>query len=274
MYGIPAWFVIGFLFILGSIIGSFLDVFISRFHTGKSINGRSHCTSCGHTLDWFELFPLFSYLFLRGRCRICKARIPIRLFWMEVCTGILFALAFIVTDSLSDLIFACVLIMLSLVITVYDIKHFVIPNAFVALTGLLSVGYLAMVFIDGHTIDKLIPFVVSGLIASSFYGSLWLVSKGQWIGLGDAKLALPLAMMLTAYQTFSFVVLSFWVGAVISVVLLFLQYIIRRGQTNLHFFGVPLTIKSEVPFAPFLLVAFILVFYFNIDVLSFFAVAL
>ena len=274
MYGIPEWLIITFIFTLGSIMGSFLDVFILRFHTGKSINGRSHCLSCGHTLDWFELFPLFSYLFLKGRCRICHANIPARLFLMEILTGFLFVLAWSSTVSLPELLIGCLFIMVALVITIYDVRHMVIPNAFViVMTGVALVSLGVRLWLTGDVMT-LVPYIVSGFLASSFYASLWLVSKGEWIGLGDAKLALPLGMMLSAYQTFSFVVLSFWVGAVISVTLLLLQWIGKRGQNYLRFLDIPLTMKSEVPFAPFLLIAFALVYFFNLDVLSLFSMTI
>ena len=58
-----------YLFGLGAIIGSFLNVVIYRFHTGKSLSGNSHCLSCGQGLRWYVLFPVFSYLALQGRCR-------------------------------------------------------------------------------------------------------------------------------------------------------------------------------------------------------------
>ncbi len=273
MYGIPDCFVLSVMFVLGSVIGSFLDVFTLRFHTGKSINGRSHCLSCGHKLAWYELFPLFSYLFLRGRCRVCGAKIPARLFWIEVMTGVLFMGAYAFTDTLTELVIALVFVALAVVITIYDLRHMIIPNVFVAAVGILAVATL-LLELPKVSIATLWPFVASGLLASLFYFCLWWFSKGKWIGFGDVKLVLPLGFMLTPLQTFSFVVLSFWVGAVISIGLLLTQWLIRRGQTHLRFSDITLTIKSEVPFAPFLLIAFVIVRFFQFDVLSLFTITL
>lgn len=271
---LPTSLVVLFAFVLGCILGSFLDVFTLRFHTGRSINGRSHCLSCGHTLSWYELFPIFSYAFLRGRCRVCHARIPVRLFLMEVITGAAFALVALVATSLVEMALGLVFVCLAIVITLYDIKHMIIPNALVIAFGAWATTRLGWEVWTQGEYAFLLSYVLSALMASLFYFSLWLVSKGRWIGLGDAKLALPLALVLTPAASFSFVILSFWVGAVMSMLLLISQKLIKRGQMYLRFFAVPLTIKSEVPFAPFLLIAFFLVYYFNIDVLSLFVLTL
>lgn len=272
MFDLPLWFVAGVIVLLGCIMGSFLDVFISRFHTGKSINGRSHCTSCGHTLDWYELFPVFSYLFLRGRCLVCGAKIPARLFWMEIATGALFLLVLMSADSNFELLFGIVFVLIAIVITVYDIRHLVIPDMFTLAVGVLAIFFLVYTALQMQSLTVAVPYVVSGIIAASFYYLLWLISGGRWIGKGDAKLALPLGLMLTAKQTFSFVVLSFWVGAAVSVVLLLAQYLLVRGQNHLRFLRIPLTMKSEVPFAPFLLIAFALVYFWGVDVLRLFSI--
>jgi len=74
----------------GAAIGSFLNVVIDRLPAGKSIAyPPSSCDACQHRLSWPDLFPVFSYLFLRGRCRYCKAKIPQRVFWVELGTGLL-----------------------------------------------------------------------------------------------------------------------------------------------------------------------------------------
>jgi prepilin signal peptidase PulO-like enzyme (type II secretory pathway) len=100
----------------------------------------------------------------------------------------------------------------------------------------------------------------------AFLGGLWKVSKGRWIGLGDAKLSIPLALMVGLFHAFSFVVFAFWIGAVVSVLLLILQRVLRRGQKYLRFGGGPLTMSTEVPFAPFLIASFVLVYFVHVDV--------
>jgi len=254
------------IFLLGCIVGSFLDVVACRFHTGKSLNGRSRCFSCGQTLSWFELFPLFSYLCLRGKCRACHAKIPARLFLMEFLTACLFVFVYLHVSDFFELVFGLVLMSLCIVIALYDVKHMIIPNAFVgALFALVSIN-IGVTIYAGDSYVEVINALVSGLGAGGFYVGLWLLSKGRWIGLGDAKLALPLGAILAPVATFSFVVLSFWVGAAISLLLLGSQIFYKRGKRHLQFLNIPLTIKSEVPFAPFILIAFWLVYYLHIDI--------
>src|SRR3989344_1792899 len=84
-----------FVFILGTIIGSFLNVVILRYNTGSSIQGRSGCMSCGKPLVWYELFPVLSFLFLLGRCGGCKSRISAQYPLVELLTGIIFLLTFL-----------------------------------------------------------------------------------------------------------------------------------------------------------------------------------
>ena len=84
-----------FIFILGLLIGSFLNVVIYRMPRELTISkGRSMCTSCGNQLKWFELFPLFSYLFLRGKCRHCKEKISVQYPLVEATTGVVFTLIY------------------------------------------------------------------------------------------------------------------------------------------------------------------------------------
>lgn len=263
----PPYYVGVVVFLLGLIIGSFLDVIVCRFHTGKSINGRSRCMSCGHTLSWYELFPLVSYLVLRGRCKNCNGNIPLRLLLMEFLTGSLFLLVYLVSTSLLSLGLALVLVSLLIVIALYDIKHMVIPHEFVFATF-----SLALLSLFAHTglvfnVQFLLAHFVAGAGASLFYAALWVISKGRWIGLGDAKLAFPLGLMLLPLQGFSMIVLSFWIGAGVSIVLLLLQKILKSGKKHLPFLRIRLTMKSEVPFAPFMLLAFLAVYLAHADVL-------
>src|SRR3989344_2772978 len=78
-------------FILGLIIGSFLNVVVFRFNTQRSFGGRSGCMTCQNKLSWSELVPLLSFFVLRGRCRNCKAKISIQYPIVELISGLVFA---------------------------------------------------------------------------------------------------------------------------------------------------------------------------------------
>ncbi len=270
---LPLWYQYSVIIIFGLIIGSFLNVIIYRYHTGKSLNGHSHCMSCGHQLRWYELFPLVSYMGLRGRCRECRCRIPSRYFWVELLTAGLFALM-LQTFSIGGLFFfSLVLIAVLIVITVYDIYHLIIPNELVGVLSVLALGYYVLLYGFNWNTNIVLSHIAGALGAFIFYGSLWLVSKGRWIGFGDAKLAIPLGFMLGASASFSFVVLSFWVGAVLSVLLMCIPVGWHKVQNccaknRVANYTKSFTMKSEVPFAPFIIIAFLLVFLYQIDVLQ------
>lgn len=262
------WYLLGVSVMLGAAIGSFLDVFVSRYNTGASINDRSHCTSCGGTLKWYDMFPVISYVVLSGRCRFCGARISIRLWCMEIITAALFGWVFLMFGLSAETLFGWIVVSLAIAIAQYDMRHFIIPDGFIVAFGVLAVAYQTV-----HawtTVSLLTGSVFAMLGAVGVYGSLWFVSGGRWMGFGDVKLAAPLGFLLTPYQVVSFVMWSFWLGAVMGVFLVVIKYVLRRGQLGLRFEGLPRTIKSEVPFAPFILAAFLLVFFGYGDVLRLF----
>jgi prepilin signal peptidase PulO-like enzyme (type II secretory pathway) len=254
-----------FAFLFGAIVGSFLNVVIYRLHTGKSINGRSHCLSCGTELQWFELVPILSYLFLRARCRHCSAHIPVRYAAVEVATGLTFLLLWnLFGGSPLLLLFYAIFASVLIIIFVYDIRHTIIPDELVILLSVLALIYVLF----GHGLQTFVPALMGGMFCSLFFGGLWYFSKGRWMGLGDAKLAFPLGFMVGFPAAYSMLVLSFVVGALVSLILLALQRLLKTGKTVLRYSGIPLTIKSEVPFAPFLIVGFVLTQLFHADIFN------
>jgi len=270
---LPLWYQCTLVFVFGLIIGSFLNVVIYRYHTGRSLSGHSHCLSCGEKLRWYELFPLISYVCLFGRCRTCGCKIPMRYFLVELSTALLFVLMWTQFTPSLLLLFSLALVVVLMVITVYDMYHMVIPNQLVLITSVLAVLYFGVQYYGVWSLTALTLHVLGGLCGFLFYGGLWLVSKGRWIGLGDAKLALPLGFMLGMPAVFTFIVFSFWIGAVISLSVLAFPYVtraLRRTYTKQVVVNSPryFTIKSEVPFAPFIVAAFLVVYIFNVDVIS------
>jgi len=101
-----------------------------------------------------------------------------------------------------------------------------------------------------------------------FLFALWRVSNGKWIGFGDVKLVFPLAMAVGYMGVFSMIVLSFWIGAVVGIAMLGIQKFRRRGQPHLRFLPQQLTMKSAVPFAPFLILGCLAVLFFEVNVID------
>ena len=265
---VPTYVIAVLAFMFGVIIGSFLNVVIYRLHTNKSIQGRSHCLTCGVTLEWFELLPMVSYVVLRGRCRSCEGRITPRYFLVELLTGLLFIGVVLTAPAIIPALIMLLVVSVLVVVVVYDYYHYIIPDILVwwllALAA-VQLGYQWWGVSDGWSLLWTVSAAVAG---ASFFALLWVVSSGRWLGLGDAKLALPLGLLLTPAQVFSFIVFSFWLGAIISLLLMGWQYVRRRGQPHLRFLPQPLTIKSEVPFAPFLVLGFLVVYFFALDALQ------
>lgn len=255
----------------GVIIGSFLNVYIYRFHTGKSLSGHSHCLSCARKLTWYELFPLVSYLGLRGRCRTCGCRIPVRYFLVELLTGLLFALSVSITIDVLQLLVWWYIFSVLVVITVYDLYHFIIPDRltiYLTVAAVLLYGYRWWQGV--FMLENVFMYTLSALGGTAFFLLLWVVSKGQWLGFGDVKLAFPLGLLVGPAYVFSFVVLSFWIGAGVSLLLLgAARY--SRGKAGLHVLGKALTMKSAVPFAPFLVASTVVILFTHFNVLALFS---
>lgn len=266
-----------FVFILGLIIGSFLNVVILRYGSGISVNGRSFCMNCNKKLHWYELIPLFSFLIQKGKCRGCKSKISWQYPTVEILTALIFLLIFIfdlgeilqskillLTTTTNYLLFSLVIyhwIIFSIltVLTVYDIKHKIIPDKLVFI--FIGLSFVGLLFGFGPEINKL-NFLAGPILAAPF-AFLWLISKGEWIGLGDAKIVLGIGWFMGLIDGLSSVILAFWIGSVFGVLL------ILFSKLHLLFFkDKNFTIKSEIPFAPFLILGMILVFFFGFDVLG------
>jgi len=255
------------IFFLGAIIGSFLNVVALRFNTGRSfVSGRSGCFSCGKQIQWYENIPLISFLFLRGRCSACKSKISWQYPCIEFVTGGLFVLGFLkfeflLNSSVWVFLITYKLFILSLcflvLIFLYDLKHKIIPNEFIYPLIFLS-GIMLLfpqgVFMRPESIDLL-----AGPILFLPFFLLWLVSRGRWIGFADGKLAWAMGWLLGLVHGLSAVVLAFWIGAGFVLVLFAM---LKLGFLK-GFLG--LTMKSEVPFGPFLIVALLIAYFIPMD---------
>ncbi|MEK7606345.1 MAG: prepilin peptidase [Patescibacteria group bacterium] len=255
-----------FAFLFGLLIGSFLNVVVLRFRTGRGLGGRSSCGSCRHVLRWFELIPLFSFLFQRGRCRACCAHISWQYPIVEILTGILFTLALSKAFSAGILIplhalHLAFIMSILVVITVYDIRHTIIPDSLVYTFAALALSYGFMPYAIIPYAPWWYPFV-SGLIAAFPFAFLWFVSGGRWMGFGDAKLSLGIGFMLGILGSISALIWAFWSGALVSLALIILS------KTRLRWGSSGLTMKSEVPFAPFLILGLLIVLFGSIDILT------
>lgn len=254
-------------FVFGLLVGSFLNVFILRYNTGKGLRGRSHCFSCGETLSAKELVPLFSFVFLRGRCLHCKSRISLQYPIVEVLSGLIFLGVFLTATSIFELALMLVLSFLLLGISVYDILHGIIPNRLVYPFIALSFTALFVDFVHMTLQVPSIGEILAGPAVGFPLWFLWAVSRGRWIGFGDAKLALGVGFLLGMLPGFTVLIFSFWIGALVSLFLMGLERLSRTAKLNLKLKR--LTIKTEIPFAPFLVASIFVVYFFDINLTMF-----
>lgn len=255
------------VFLFGLIIGSFLNVVIFRLESGEKLTGRSHCAKCSHTLRFFELIPVFSFLFLRAQCAKCKEKISLQYPLVELITGLLFLGIYLTEGFTLQGFFMLVASALLISIFAFDFRHLIIPNELVYPFNALA--FLALFFSSADlSVSLVVPSVfelLAGPLVAFPLWLLWRISSGRWIGFADSKLALGIGWFLGILGGFSAVMLAFWVGAVISLLILLLKRI------HLAFSHTSLTIKSEVPFGPFLIIGFFLVYFFNINAFLLFA---
>lgn len=204
-----------FAFIFGSVIGSFLNVVILRTPLHQSIiTEPSHCFSCGHRLAWYDMFPVFSWIFLRGKCRYCGAKVSPRYMIFEALCGASYLAAylfFVVLRSTPDwwaLGFSAVLFAVLIVLSGVDIDHFEIPYWCSITLGVLGAAAF-LVFPETPWYERLISF---GVIVVLF---VILVLIGG-MGGGDMQLMAG-ASLLLGYRSFFAVFVGIVLGAIYGV---------------------------------------------------------
>ena len=243
------------LFIFGAIIGSFLNVLALRWNSGLTLLGRSHCPSCGQGLKVLDLIPIFSFLVLKGRCRSCKTSVSWQYPVVELWTGLVFATVFSLTLSLTQNLLLLGTFSLYIALTVYDVRHQIIPDGLVYTSILFATIFRFLS--GGEGLDYL-----AGPILALIFALVWLVSQGRAMGFGDSKLALSIGLLLGGAVGFSAVVLAFWIGALFGLLLIFFSRIYPLLSHRKGF-----TIKSAIPFAPFLVLGAWLGQVFQMDLL-------
>ena len=284
------------LFLFGLAVGSFLNVLIFRytpegkFFDIKKISGRSHCMSCKKTLEAKELIPIFSFLFLRGKCSSCGEKISFQYPIIEFLSGALFVLVPLFLNSffgIRNAIFVSltapgwyylfilfwILIFLSLLlIFVIDLKHYIIPdglNIFIFLSGIVVTLLFAVN--EAHILPFRESFLRNyalifspfqnvfynhalGFIGGGlFFLFLFLISRGRGMGMGDVKLAFASGMVLGWPDIMFTSMIAFIFGGIWAAVL---------------YFSKKKTMKDKLPFGPFFVVAFVITVFFGFDLIK------
>jgi len=246
-------------FIYGASIGSFVQVVASRLHVAPITKGRSKCLSCGETLRTMDLIPLLSYVLLRGKCRYCKSKYGISALVVELLFGATFTLLYVLIIatqpslalSIAWLIYYTALFGVLGVMALYDRAHSYVPPHFL-------LGYLVLAFLMyGNNMlgDPSLTVILGPLFVALPFLIIWLITRGKGLGFGDVILFVGVGAFFGTLQGLAVLMISVWLGALVG---LYIKYTVQRKKTG----------STPIPFVPFIVIAFLIVLFTGIDVLS------
>lgn len=247
-----------FIFVFGLVVGSFLNCVIYRLEKEESfLFGRSYCPCCKKTLKAIDLIPILSFLILKGKCRYCQKKISWQYPFVELGSAFLFVLVFQhfnlgldfgLSPDFLGLVFSLAIFCFLIVVFVYDLKHFLIPDKIIYLAIALALIYNFFDF--KNLLFNFLPAALGGFV---FFLIIFLISQGKWLGFGDVKLVFLLGLFLGFPNILVALFLSFTIGAIIGIGLI----ILKRKK-----------LKSEVPFAPFLVLGSLIAFFWGEKILN------
>ncbi len=270
---------------LGAIVGSFLNVIILRLGRRSFITGRSACPECGKVLKVRHLIPIVSYVWLGGKCDNCKRPISGQYPLVEAAAGLMFTASFLYqldryAEGLDQLLlvftfwFTLVLLWVLwstlIVVFVYDLYYKIIPNTTAAAFSILALTYvMTRALEDFPGWSELITDISAGPLLFLPFWALWRFSDGRWMGLGDGKLALGIGFFLGLTHGISAVILAFWIGAAVALVLIALDRLIREAdyrEKEGKLAGI--NARTEIPFGPFLVIGTVVIYFYQWDILG------
>ena len=257
------------LSLLGLCFGSFVNALVWRVrHKRDMLRERSECTHCHHTLAWYDLLPVASWLMLRGRCRYCRRPIddtPL----VELATAALFVVSYLawpyaMGSWVGIALFASWLLATIILVALsdYDIRWKLLPDVMVfPLIGLgLIIGVLRFYGVEGSGIIATLVTMSSGVaVIAGLYYVLYRISGGSWVGFGDIKLNIFIGLILG------------WQGAILAV---FVANMLGTLWVVPGIVSGRLGRRSQVPFGPFLIAATIIVFLWGNDLIQWYLTTL
>ncbi|MBL7067212.1 MAG: prepilin peptidase [Candidatus Marinimicrobia bacterium] len=224
-------------FLIGAIVGSFLNSAIYRLPRRKSLLfPGSYCPQCGHKIHYWDNVPLLSYLVLKGKCRHCRKNIPVRYLLVELLTASLFTVFYILYGLSYEFLFYITLLIVLIIVTFTDLETKRVLNI-VVFTGAVLAFYMSLIFWPLNFIYSLIGFLTGGgvLIFWAVIGKL--LFKKESLGYGDIKLAAMIGIFLGLQNTLLALFLSFSLATLIGIFMIML----KKARMD-----------SKIPFAPFL----------------------
>ena len=241
-----SFFQYSIIFLFGICLGSFLNVVIDRFATNRSVlKGRSYCEHCKRTLSAIDLVPIFSFLFLQGKCRSCNKKIPLRLFLVELLGGatLLYLFYQYFFLNIASFIVLSIIIFIFIAIFFIDLEFGIIPDKLSIPLTIFSVIY---VLISGN---NLYIHVFAAFGSLLFFMCLFFLTKGRGMGFGDVKISFALGMILGFPLVVYGLYLAFLTGAIVLIILV----LWKKKSFK----------KSTVPFGPFLVGSTLFTMFFS-----------
>jgi len=259
-------------FILGLLIGSFLNVLVYRLNVAESfLLERSHCPHCKKKIRWYDNIPVISFVILGFRCRDCKKKISWQYPLVEIATGLVFAgvaynfLNPADTQSWPVVIYYLGISSALIVIFVYDFLYMEIPSLVLWPAIFWTIAF--NLYFDLSANASLISFrnvdllagtaTYSGILAAFlgflFFFGIVAISKEKWMGMGDAYVAILMGLVLGWPEMLLALFLAFSIGAIYGIMLIALK---KKKM------------KSQIPFAPFLVIGTIISIFFYVQIID------
>ncbi len=260
-----------FAFIIGACFGSFANVIMTRLNA-LSLLTRSKCFSCGAKVNNIDNIPVISYLILRGRCRHCKSKFSSQYMWVELTMGIVGVIIWMKVAAVDMPLYISMinyfldlsLFTILMSIALYDIKHKIVPtqlSSALIITGLLMILFRLYISPLGYglmnnTIEhNAFIEILGGFVTALPYAVLFFFSRGKWVGFGDVLVYAGVGWAMGLVNGLYIFLYSVWIAGLFSLA----WYTMEKNKN---------VMKLEIPFAPFIAIATLLVYVYNMDILG------
>lgn len=240
-------------FIVGTIFGSFYNVVGTRIPNNLSIvKPGSHCEYCNHELSWYELIPIFSYIFLKGKCKECHHKLSIFYPFTEIATGLLFLVSFHSFGFSLDLLTSLTLVSTFIIIIVSDINYLIIPDRFIIIPSILiiiidlfNIGLLNTIIQIGYGILGFTLMYLVMLLGNKLF-------KKESLGGADIKLMFLIGLVLDPMLTIIVLFLASFIALIPSI------YLLYKNKEHI------------VPYGPFLMIGLLIVYFTKLNIIEIF----
>jgi leader peptidase (prepilin peptidase)/N-methyltransferase len=266
----------GILIVLGLCFGSFVNALVWRMHEQTSskkqaaknndisvLRGRSMCVHCRHTLAWYDLLPVVSWLTLRGRCRYCRKSISLQYPVVEIALAALFVLSYVhfpyqLSDVNNQILFLFWLVFLTgfMAMIVYDLRWMILPDKLTYSLAALAIAQVVLITVITKDISILKDALFGLITVGGLFYFLFQISNGKWIGGGDVKLGFSLGLLA---------------GGVIEGLLVIFTASLIGTLVSLPLLASKNGLKKRIPFGPLLIFAIVVVYLFGGELIGWYS---